>query len=164
MSFVQVLQNQPNLKPKQVPRARSLQAHDITDEAEGPSPSTRSLSSLLLERSLNVLLQDQNEITDGEVCEDEPDIDSADRQNPLAVVEYCPDIYTYYRRIESKTRASSGYMSSQVIIRPWCNLQLFVGCMDWLRDFLGGLGVTDTCLRVWGCITSHVQVKISVGS
>ena len=28
------------------------------------------------------------------------DIDSGDKSNPLAVVEYIDDIYTYYKRVE----------------------------------------------------------------
>eukprot|EP00884_Botryococcus_braunii_P000825 jgi/Botrbrau1/10743/Bobra.180_2s0011.2 len=125
-----VLQNQPSLKPKQVLRARVVQTHEVINEAEGPSPSTRSLSSLLLERSLTALLQNQNEKADGEGSEDETDIDSADRGDPLAVVEYCPDIYTYYRRIESKTRASAQYMTSQADI----NDRMRAILVDWLVE------------------------------
>lgn len=29
-----------------------------------------------------------------------PDIDSCDRKNPLAVVDYVEDIYTFYRKAE----------------------------------------------------------------
>lgn len=43
-----------------------------------------------------------------------PDIDSADRNNPLAATEYVNDIYSYYRRVEPKFRVQPGYMGNQV--------------------------------------------------
>lgn len=35
-----------------------------------------------------------------DACLDTPDIDSHDKKDPLAVVDYVEDIYSYYRRVE----------------------------------------------------------------
>lgn len=44
-----------------------------------------------------------------DVVEEDPvhDIDSNDKRNPLAVVEYIEDIYAYYRKIEVKLALDS---------------------------------------------------------
>ncbi|KAG5542562.1 hypothetical protein RHGRI_022181 [Rhododendron griersonianum] len=41
------------------------------------------------------------------------DIDSADKKNPLAVVEYIDDLYAYYKRVESSSCVSPNYMAQQ---------------------------------------------------
>lgn len=43
-----------------------------------------------------------------------PDIDAADRNNPLAATEFVHDIFAYYKRCEPKVRVASDYMSRQV--------------------------------------------------
>ena len=43
-----------------------------------------------------------------------PDIDSADKHNPLAASEYASSIYNYYRRVEPKFKVAPTYMESQV--------------------------------------------------
>jgi hypothetical protein len=43
-----------------------------------------------------------------------PDIDAADKGDPLAATDYVSDIYAYYRRIEPRTRPNANYMASQV--------------------------------------------------
>jgi hypothetical protein len=43
-----------------------------------------------------------------------PDIDSVDKDNPLAAAEYASSIYDYYRRVEPKFSVSFDYMKSQV--------------------------------------------------
>lgn len=42
-----------------------------------------------------------------------PDIDAADRANPLAATDYVNDIYAYYRRAEPKFRVHPEYMGTQ---------------------------------------------------
>ncbi|KAJ9519007.1 hypothetical protein QJQ45_026315 [Haematococcus lacustris] len=59
-----------------------------------------------------------------------PDIDSEDRNNPLAETEYVNDIYSYYRRIEPKYRVSSTYMTSQADI----NDKMRAILVDWLVE------------------------------
>uniref|UniRef100_A0A7S0WJX0 Cyclin-like domain-containing protein n=1 Tax=Chlamydomonas leiostraca TaxID=1034604 RepID=A0A7S0WJX0_9CHLO len=59
-----------------------------------------------------------------------PDIDSADRGNPLAATEYVNDIYSYYRRVEPKFRVQPGYMSSQTDI----NEKMRAILIDWLVE------------------------------
>jgi hypothetical protein len=106
-----VLQGKPALKPKQVQRAKVLQVAVAADVHIRPSPSI-----LLQERSLSAILQERSESVDAEAWDKESDIDHADRDNVLAVCDYSSDIFTYYRRIEPRTRVSSGYMISQVIL------------------------------------------------
>jgi hypothetical protein len=43
-----------------------------------------------------------------------PDIDSVDKDNPLAAAEYANSIYNYYRRVEPQFSVSCDYMKSQV--------------------------------------------------
>lgn len=43
-----------------------------------------------------------------------PDIDGADRSNPLAACEYVNDLYGYYRRVEPQFLVPADYMSQQV--------------------------------------------------
>jgi cyclin B len=43
-----------------------------------------------------------------------PDIDSVDKDNPLAAAEYANSIYNYYRRVEPQFSVSYDYMKSQV--------------------------------------------------
>jgi cyclin B len=47
-----------------------------------------------------------------------PDIDSADRKDPLAASEYVADIFSYYKRVEPQFRVSPNYMSRQVRALP----------------------------------------------
>lgn len=59
-----------------------------------------------------------------------PDIDGADRSNPLAATEYVNDIYTYYRRVEPKYRVSPSYMASQTDV----NEKMRAILVDWLVE------------------------------
>jgi hypothetical protein len=43
-----------------------------------------------------------------------PDIDSADRGDPLNAAEYVEDIFAYYRRVEPIFRTAPDYMKDQV--------------------------------------------------
>ena len=43
-----------------------------------------------------------------------PDIDAADRGNPLTACEYVNDVYRFYRRVEPEFRVPADYMSRQV--------------------------------------------------
>ena len=43
-----------------------------------------------------------------------PDIDSIDKNNPLAASEYANSIYNFYRRVERKYKVAHDYMQSQV--------------------------------------------------
>ncbi|XP_068645457.1 cyclin-B2-2-like isoform X2 [Aristolochia californica] len=59
-----------------------------------------------------------------------PDIDSCDKKNTLAVVEYVEDIYNYYRKTEGLSCVSPNYMSHQSDI----NQKMRAILIDWLIE------------------------------
>lgn len=58
------------------------------------------------------------------------DIDSADKKDTLAVVEYIDDIHAYYKKIESSSRAPANYMEQQFDI----NERMRAILVDWLIE------------------------------
>ncbi|CAL9203939.1 unnamed protein product [Musa hybrid cultivar] len=64
------------------------------------------------------------------VIETAPDIDSCDSNNPLAVVEYVEDIYSFYRQTEVTSCVSPDYMSRQFDI----NEKMRAILVDWLIE------------------------------
>ncbi|EEF52862.1 cyclin-B2-3 isoform X2 [Ricinus communis] len=58
------------------------------------------------------------------------DIDSYDKKNPLAVVEYIDDLYNFYRKAELSSCAPSNYMSQQSDI----NERMRGILIDWLIE------------------------------
>ncbi|XP_010266169.1 PREDICTED: G2/mitotic-specific cyclin-2-like [Nelumbo nucifera] len=64
------------------------------------------------------------------VTEPEMDIDSGDKKNPLAVVEYIEDIYSYYRKTENCSCVSPNYMMQQFDI----NQKMRAILIDWLIE------------------------------
>ncbi|CAG9465988.1 unnamed protein product [Pedinophyceae sp. YPF-701] len=59
-----------------------------------------------------------------------PDIDSVDRNNPLAAVEYVSEIYRYFKRTEAKYMVDHNYMRQQVDI----NEKMRAILVDWLIE------------------------------
>eukprot|EP00884_Botryococcus_braunii_P000828 jgi/Botrbrau1/10746/Bobra.180_2s0013.1 len=109
---------------------KSLQAREFktlqgTNEAGcGPSALTTtkgSLTSLLHEFSERASASEGNGVDD---------IDSADKDNPFAASDYVVDIFSYYSRIEPKTRANANYMASQSDI----NEKMRAILVDWLVE------------------------------
>ncbi|KAL2522049.1 Cyclin-B2-4 [Forsythia ovata] len=58
------------------------------------------------------------------------DIDSDDAKNPLAVVDYVEDLYAYYKKMESCSCVSPGYMAQQFDI----NERMRAILIDWLIE------------------------------
>ncbi|XAR61546.1 hypothetical protein NMG60_11016000 [Bertholletia excelsa] len=58
------------------------------------------------------------------------DIDSKDKRDPLAVVEYVDDIYAYYKKMESSSCVSPNYMAQQFDI----NERMRGILIDWLIE------------------------------
>ncbi|GFP83815.1 g2/mitotic-specific cyclin-1 [Phtheirospermum japonicum] len=56
------------------------------------------------------------------------DIDAADADNDLAVVEYVEEMYTFYKSVENEGRAYNNYMDSQ----PEINEKMRAILIDWL--------------------------------
>ncbi|KAI8549050.1 hypothetical protein RHMOL_Rhmol07G0321200 [Rhododendron molle] len=99
--------------PVQVP----IESEDVTivdvDEYKAASDSPVPMFVQHTEAML-----DEIDRMDDDEMEDIPekpvsDIDSADRKNPLAVVEYIDDLYAYYKRVESSSCVSPNYMAQQ---------------------------------------------------
>ncbi|KHN33647.1 G2/mitotic-specific cyclin-1 [Glycine soja] len=75
---------------------------------------------------------DKIEEVEMEDVEEEPvlDIDACDRKDPLAVVEYIDDIYSFYKDIENSSCVSPNYMTSQLDI----NERMRAILIDWLIE------------------------------
>ncbi|XXG71885.1 hypothetical protein AAC387_Pa07g1110 [Persea americana] len=69
------------------------------------------------------------EMTDPD-AEPDVDIDSSDSNNPLAVVDYVEDIYTYYRQTETSGCVCPNYMCNQSDI----NEKMRAILIDWLIE------------------------------
>ena len=74
-------------------------------------------------RSMSQALQDRSEVAvsggkarKAAVCPPSPlpDIDSCDKEDPLAATDFVADIFGYYKRMEPLLRVSPDYMSCQV--------------------------------------------------
>ncbi|KAJ9533736.1 hypothetical protein QJQ45_026808 [Haematococcus lacustris] len=105
----------------------------------GVAPRTRSQTAMAARQqagmSMSSLLQSRSEAAVSSKkpvapASPLPDIDSEDRNNPLAATEYVNDIYSYYRRIEPKYRVSAAYMASQADI----NEKMRAILVDWLVE------------------------------
>ncbi|XP_058223374.1 G2/mitotic-specific cyclin-2-like isoform X2 [Rhododendron vialii] len=99
--------------PVQVP----IESEDVSiidvDEYKAASDSPVPMFVQHTEAMLNEIdRMDEDEMED---IPEKPvsDIDSADKKNPLAVVEYIDDLYAYYKRVESSSCVSPNYMAQQ---------------------------------------------------
>lgn len=85
-----------------------------------PSPQGAAEAQKLKGKSWTQCLGDRSEQANAErstsVCPPSPlpDIDSADKGNPLAASEYANDIIKYFKRVEPLYRVEPDYMSRQV--------------------------------------------------
>lgn len=104
------------------PRTTQFKPREFSSSTSGRAlDGHRSITSLLLSRSEAAsACKDQ--------CPELPDIDAADRENPLAVTAYVNDIYAYYRRVEAQI--SPDYMAEQTDI----NDRMRAILVDWLVE------------------------------
>lgn len=72
-----------------------------------------SLSSLLQTRAESAIAKAPSASASAPPPSPLPDIDSADKHNPLAASEYANSIYNYYRRVEPRFRVAHDYMANQ---------------------------------------------------
>ncbi|KAH9316296.1 hypothetical protein KI387_024923, partial [Taxus chinensis] len=86
----------------------------------------KAFTSTLTARSEASLGPSQPDRIEGDL----PNIDEADNENQLAVVDYIHDIYHFYWEVEARKCPSSSYMSTQVDITPKMRAIL----VDWLID------------------------------
>lgn len=112
-------------------RQRSTQpavaAKPLARASETSLPGAASTRSRLDgERSMSTLLQKRS----AQMEEDLPDIDVADKENPLAVTEYVNSIYSYYYKVEPNTTVGPTYMTNQ----PDINDKMRAILVDWLVE------------------------------
>ncbi|XP_058090643.1 G2/mitotic-specific cyclin-2-like isoform X4 [Magnolia sinica] len=106
-------------------------AEDKSRNFEGHRPMTRKLAASLANKKLSHQ-QDCNpeEVEMEDLEEPVPDIDSCDRNNQLAVVDYVEDIYAFYRQAENSSCVCPNYMSQQSDI----NEKMRAILIDWLIE------------------------------
>ena len=84
-----------------------------------PASAGSSMSQLLAARSEEAMATRKAPVSAASPC---PDIDSADKGDPLFASEYASDIFSYYRRVEPLYRVAPDYMTRQVRLRSCMDL------------------------------------------
>lgn len=85
-----------------------------------------SLSSLLHTRSEAAVTIRKPDVPSSPI----PDIDSQDRNNPLAAADYVNDIFSYYKRVEPRFKVAPTYMANQEDV----NEKMRAILIDWLVE------------------------------
>ncbi|CAN8240170.1 unnamed protein product [Cochlearia groenlandica] len=85
-----------------------------------------------IDRMEGIEMEDSSTIDDDEEEEEESvmDIDNCDKANPLAVVEYIDDIYSFYKKNECRSCVPTNYMDNQ----PDINERMRGILIDWLIE------------------------------
>lgn len=101
-------------KPRAGLRPRDSNVPVVSAQAPAERKSRRSMSQVLQDRS-------EVAVSGGVpkqpvVCPPSPlpDIDSCDKEDPLAATDFVADIFSYYKRMEPLLRVSPDYMAHQV--------------------------------------------------
>eukprot|EP00775_Hariotina_reticulata_P011342 gene11342-11491_t len=123
----QTAKDKTGLKPQTSlrPRDPNATAAALRSKLAQPGKPGASLSSLLQSRADQTARH-----TAVAPPSPVPDIDSADKHNPLAASEYANSIYNYYRRVEDKFKVPPTYMDQQVEI----NAKMRGILVDWLVE------------------------------
>ncbi|XP_077234555.1 G2/mitotic-specific cyclin-2-like isoform X2 [Tasmannia lanceolata] len=112
-------------KDKENTRKKKLERRRSLSDSSMMLVETKDLS---FEREKD--LQESCEIEMEDVESPPPNIDKSDARNPLAVVEYVDDIYSFYRRTEFLSCVPANYMSNQSDI----NHRMRAILIDWLIE------------------------------
>ncbi|XP_027356695.1 G2/mitotic-specific cyclin-2-like [Abrus precatorius] len=99
--------------------------HDYEDSSDNAIPVFVKHTEAMLDEIDRI---DEVEMEDVE--EPVMDIDACDRNDPLAVVEYIDDIYSFYKKIENSSCVSPNYMTCQFDI----NEKMRATLVDWLIE------------------------------
>ncbi|XP_027092186.1 G2/mitotic-specific cyclin-2-like [Coffea eugenioides] len=86
------------------------------------------------------------------------DIDSVDKNNPLAVVEYIDDLYAYYKRTEISSCVPSNYMAQQFDI----NERMRGILIDWLIEVHYKFELMDETLYLTVNLIDRFLTTVSV--
>ncbi|WOL16781.1 G2/mitotic-specific cyclin-2-like isoform X2 [Canna indica] len=93
------------------------------------------------------------------VMETIPDIDICDREDPLAVVDYVEDLYSFYRKTEVTSCVSPDYMSNQFDI----NEKMRAVLIDWLIEVHHKFELMDETLFLTVNIIDRFLARQTVG-
>ncbi|CAN0927411.1 CYCB2-4 [Linum grandiflorum] len=120
-------------KPKQeevVKNVNELQDCPIADAEDFSAPMfVQHTEAMLVEIDLMEEVE-MEDVAEEEEEESVEDIDSSDKKNPLAVVEYIDDLYTFYRKSEVSSSVAPNYMEQQIDI----NERMRGILIDWLIE------------------------------
>ncbi|KAL3630171.1 hypothetical protein CASFOL_023155 [Castilleja foliolosa] len=86
------------------------------------------------------------------------DIDSGDAKDPLAVVDYVEDLYTFYKKMEKSSGVSPGYMAQQFDI----NERMRAILIDWLIEVHHKFELRDETLFLTVNLIDRFLAKQSV--
>ncbi|KAL9661423.1 hypothetical protein QQ045_026247 [Rhodiola kirilowii] len=102
------------------------------DDYDGKNDISASMFVQHTEALMEEIVQEVVEEIEMKEIDEEPitDIDSPDKHNPLAVVEYVDELYANYKELESSSCASPNYMDKQTDINDRMRSILF----DWLIE------------------------------
>ncbi|KAL3621534.1 Cyclin-B2-3 [Castilleja foliolosa] len=131
--FAAQLAVKQEIKPPVQPIPSTHQSEDciiIDDEEDYDVPMFVHHTEALLEEIDKMDVEVEMEDIDGDDNEAVIDIDSSDKNNPLAVTEYIDDIYEYYKKTESISCVSPNYMAHQSDI----NERMRGILIDWLIE------------------------------
>lgn len=132
-----IVENEKTKKGTQsIPSSNNLDSSTAIDVEEYMETDESLLPSFV--KHTEAILEEMEKMNDCELKEVEMedivvkavDIDSFDSNNPLAVVDYVQDIFTYYRQIESCGCVYPNYMSNQFDI----NERMRAILIDWLIE------------------------------
>ncbi|KAJ7957968.1 Cyclin [Quillaja saponaria] len=116
-----------------VPDSSESQDYTIIDVEGSESTSDTDFHEPMFVQQTEALLEeiDRMEVEMEDISEELiVDIDSCDKKNHLAVVEYIDDIYTYYKKAENSSCVPSNYMAQQSDI----NEKMRGILIDWLIE------------------------------
>ncbi|XP_031254633.1 cyclin-B2-3-like isoform X1 [Pistacia vera] len=140
--FAVQMANKQQLKPETkeakrpvllVPTSTESDDCTIIDVEDYNHSSSESAVPMFVQHTEAMLDEiDHMEEVEMEDVSEEPvaDIDSGDKKNPLAVVEYIDDLYNFYRKAESTSCAPPNYMAQQFDI----NERMRGILIDWLIE------------------------------
>ncbi|CAN1781858.1 CYCB2-3 [Linum perenne] len=131
--FAAQLANKP---PK--PDANKREVKNVNESQDCPITDAEDFSAPMFVQHTEAMLVeiDRMEVEMEDVAEEEDeedsvvDIDSCDKNNPLAAVEYIEDLYTFYRKAEGSSSVPPNYMAQQFDI----NERMRGILIDWLIE------------------------------
>ncbi|XP_058090642.1 G2/mitotic-specific cyclin-2-like isoform X3 [Magnolia sinica] len=121
---------------KAIPNSNDLESITVIDvdeymeASEPPLPVLENQTEAILEEMESMQDCNPEEVEMEDLEEPVPDIDSCDRNNQLAVVDYVEDIYAFYRQAENSSCVCPNYMSQQSDI----NEKMRAILIDWLIE------------------------------